>query len=310
MIRCSCFSGWFNQEIPIPMSTRTVVLLFTIPFFALHGAGEETRPGELLDALLEAAEVPPPRYPGGGPPHPDARGLRFEDRARHSAEELRAAAAHVAESNPAPEDPAGRATWEREATYKLRVIFAQYPLAARDRDDAQALLDLAGRYRSPEVLRVFLIRHAAPGVEPPSTFGNWLQGHVALDGGGHVRRLKELVQLPGESVPVQLAALDALLAHTGRAYAALLARGLASPSGEVFQARQLIGQPDAIPLSRETRLLLEQLNGETGRWARSLQALSANTRRDEALRAKAGEILAALLRDYPLDGREQLTAAP
>ena len=229
----------------------------------VHSAPAAEPDWQIIQQLFQLDRILPPAGQEESPvfePHE----YLFERFANMDAAVFRNGLTFVLQKYPPPQDPADLSTYQQDMQYKLRVIFEYYPLAARERDDFDTLVDLIYHGREPDVLRVFLIRQLGPGLEPLSTFGTYMQSHALKDQEAFDKRLRELVQLPQDSAPVQVAAIDALLARTDEYYTALLARdALAAARPEAaptLHIRQFIDNPKATQLSKRTQQLLDQKN--------------------------------------------------
>ncbi|MCF6286283.1 MAG: hypothetical protein L3K26_14000 [Candidatus Hydrogenedentes bacterium] len=254
--------------------------------------------------------VPQSRHGEGGQNHPEEHTFLFDSFADLESKDFLNGLAFVLSKYPPPASPDALPAYRRSMDHKLRMLFEYYPLAARSPEDFTALLDLIYDAGNAAILRVFLLRHATTGLEPQSTFGNYMQGHLEHDGEAFVKKLIEVIQLPQESKAVQLAAMDVLLARTEHEYAALLASDALlinrSDKETPVHVRQFITKPDALPVSRRTQILLQRKNEAVGAWAKTLKAIADNGQRDPALRAKAREVLDVVLADYPIANRDEI----
>ncbi len=263
---------------------------------------------EPMESLFRADSAPPPPFSvDDGAPHPVEHHYLFEQFADLDCADFLRGLSYLIHKYQPPEDPGALPAYTRAMNYRLRVLFEYYPLAARGPDDFTALMTLISDGRSAETLRVFLLRQAAPGLEAPTTFGGYLQGHLSKGKGAFDKQLRELTLLPRESTRVQVTALDVLLARATSEYAMLLQRDpmgkRPGDDGAPVSIRDFVANPEAAPLSRRTKLLLERKNEEVGKWAASLQALATNGQRDGAVREKATEVLGVILRDFPIPNR-------
>lgn len=292
---------------------RIFVALWLGPLFLLPAPAETPDPWRAMESLFQATQIAPESTTRQtGKVYAEPKNYLFETYAALEPSDFRTGLVYVLDKYPAPSDPALLPAYERDLDYKLRVIFEYYPLSARGYDDFNALLDLLFQRKSSDILRVFLILQCAPDTGPRTTFGTYMQGHLAIAGESFDERLNELVQMPQESVPVQRAALDTLLARANFTYASLLSTDPVALSRVATDAplhvRQLIDAPDAIPLSQRTKLLLERQNTAMSAWAKILKNLAESNNRDHRLREKAGAVLDSVLRDFPLADRDSLTS--
>ena len=287
----------------------TIAILLGTVAIALGNTPAAEPDWQIIQRLFQLDRTLPHTGQGEGPLR-EQREYLFDQFANMDAAVFRNGLTFVLQKYPPPEDTASLPAYQQDMGYKLRVLFEYYPLAARERSDFEALVDLIYHGRQPDVLRVFLVRHLGPGLEPPSTFGTYMQSHALKDQEAFDKRLRELVQLPQESAPVQVAAIDALLARTEAGYATLLAHdGLAAsrPAADnVIHIRQFIDNPEAIALSQRTQQLIKEKGVQIGTWAESLRSLADNQQRHGAVREKAKEALAVILANYPIPNREKL----
>jgi hypothetical protein len=264
-----------------------------------------------IEAIFRADRtVPQSRHVEGGQAHSEEHIFLFEAFADLESKDFLNGLTFVLSKYPVPTNTDALPAYQRSMDHKLRMLFEYYPLAARSPEDFTALLDLIYDARNAEVLRVFLLRHTAMDLEPQSTFGAYMQGHLEEADEEFEKKLKERIQLPQESAAVQCAMMDVLLVRIDHDYASLLAHDALATDhaakGTPNHVRQFITKPNAIPLSRRTQILLARKNEAVGLWAKTLRAIANNGKRDPAVRARAREVLDVVLLDYPISNRDKL----
>lgn len=297
----------------MPIYTRPM-LLATLLGLLVSGAAVAAPPHQntldLVERLLTAdQELPPEVFEGAGP-QAVGRPFLFDDLLDEQPEALLGGVQYVISNHTPPEDAALRATYTREMDARLQALFEYYPLVARTPEDFERLLALIEDGRQAPVLRSFLIRRCAPGLAARSAFSAYVDGMLADRERLEIALLR-IVENPTESTEVQDVAAPALGASIAASYANLLAtdpmvrdqvgRGNAEP-----HIRDLKASPEAVPLTRRTRLRIERKNEAVARAGVQLAAVARDPNRSLALRRAVEAIVAEIARTYPVPNAADL----
>jgi hypothetical protein len=270
----------------------------------------------LAERLLQApGRALPSDDPDPAAPIATDRVFGFDDVMAYRAEHFLQAVDLVLAENPPPPAAVDRARWERETEGRLTLLLGYYPLVATRPEDVRLLVARMASGVEPPVLRTFLLRKCAPGLEARSSLGRYLQAVLAHDV-EFDEQLSAMIKNPTEQAPVQEAALEALAARLSAAYGDLIAsdplvqqyvrKGNALPG-----IRQVKEAQGVVPLSRRTELLLAQRGKMTARLAAMLRDVAEDPARSPALRQRAQALSDAMVQDYPIpDPEPAVPAAP
>ncbi len=298
------------------IGTNSLILVLA-GLLCVSAAASEKAPRStiaIIERLLTAPEHTPPAYhPDPDAPYPTERQFSFDDLIGLDPATLISGVQYVLVKYGRPEDPAQHEAYMRSTTARLHLLFEYYPLLARTPEDFDRLLGLIDDGTQAPELRVFLLRHSAPGLMERSALGEYMQGMLAgtdvLDG-----RLTKIIENPTESIPVQEAALDALSASIAAHYAQLLAadplvRDAVRKGGPAPRIQDVKTDPAATPLARRTQLRIEKKSQDAGRIAELLYVVGRDPNRPLPLRRRAEAVAAVILRDYPIPNEAALRAA-